>query len=365
MRAVAAFPNTREVRLIEKPYPSPLTGSQVLLRVLEVGICGTDREIGAFAYGKPPSDSDHLILGHEALAEVADTGPEVTLVHKGDLVVPTVRRPCPHKRCPACRANRPDFCVTGDFIERGIKGAHGFLQEYVVEEEEHLVQAPRKLGDVAVLTEPLTVAAKAAQQGLAVQSRLPWARVRERALVLGAGPVGLLGALSLVVSHFDVFVYSLEAPTDVRAEIARSFGATYLSGRDLPLRELRQKAGPFDLIFEAVGVSSVGFSALQALGANGIFVFTGIPAPGKPSPIDTDTIMRDIVLKNELVVGTVNASQDAYDIALRELEQGMFLFPQAVRALITSRHPFEAAPKLVTAHGGIKQVVQLAKASAP
>ncbi len=365
MRAVAVFPKTREVRLVEEPDPAPLTGSQVLLRVLEVGICGTDREIGAFAYGEPPAGSDHLVLGHEALAEVADTGPAVTLVRKGDLVVPTVRRPCPHKRCRACRANRPDFCVTGDFVERGIKGAHGFLQELVVEEEEHLVQAPRKLADVAVLTEPLTVAAKAAQQGLAIQSRLPWRRVYERALVLGAGPVGLLGAMSLVVSRFDTFVYSLEPSSDVRADLARALGATYLSGRDVPLGRLRQDAGPFDLIYEAVGVSSVGFGALQALGANGLFVFTGVPAQGRPSSLDTDAIVRDVVLKNQLIVGTVNASQDAYDVALCELEQGMFLFPQAVRALITGRHPLEAAPRLVMAHGGIKQVVRLAEARAP
>jgi threonine dehydrogenase-like Zn-dependent dehydrogenase len=363
MRAVAVFPKTREVRIIERPPPPAVTGSQVLLRVLEVGICGTDREIGSFAYGSPPAGADHLVLGHEALAEVADTGPDVTLVHEGDLVVPTVRRPCPHKRCRACRANRPDFCVTGDFIERGIKGAHGFLQEWVVEDEEHLVPAPRKLADVAVLTEPLTVAAKAAEQAASIQRRLPWGHVRARALALGAGPVGLLGAMIMVANDYETFVYSLEPATDQRAEIVRSFGATYVSGQELPLPRLREEFGSFDLIYEAVGVPSVAFTAFETLGPNGLFVFTGVPPPGRPSEIDTSAIMRNIVLKNQVVLGTVNASWDAYEIALRELERGMFLFPQCVRSLITGRHPIDAAPTLITSRGGIKQVVQLAAPS--
>ncbi|MGA9525369.1 MAG: glucose 1-dehydrogenase [Myxococcaceae bacterium] len=365
MRAVAVFPGTREVRVIDRPEPPPVTGSQVLLRVLEVGICGTDREIGAFVYGTPPPGSDYLVLGHEALAEVAETAPDVAHVRKGDLVVPTVRRPCPHVRCRACRAGRQDFCVTGDFRERGIKEAHGFLQEWVIEEEEYLVVATRKLADVAVLTEPLTVAAKAAEQGMAIQKRLPWESARPRALALGAGPVGLLGAMSMVVSHFDTFVYSLEPATSERAELTRSFGATYISGQDVPLEELGRNGEPFDIIYEAVGVSKVAFAALEALGPNGIFIFTGIPAPGSPIPVGTDALMRNIVLKNQLVLGTVNASRSAYELALRELEQGMFIFPESLRALITRRSPIEEAPELVAGRGGIKQVVRLATARAP
>jgi threonine dehydrogenase-like Zn-dependent dehydrogenase len=363
MRALAVFPKTKQVRVIETPHPRPVTGNEVLLRILEVGICGTDREIGAFHYGEPPAGSDHLILGHEALAEVVETGPEVTAVRVGDLVVPTVRRPCPHRQCTPCRAHRQDFCVTGDFVERGIKEAHGFLQEYVVEEDEYLVRAHRKLADVAVLTEPLSIAAKAAEQGAAIQQRLPWERPRVRGLVLGAGPVGLLGALSMVVGGFDTFVYSREPTTGERAKIASNLGATYVSGSEVPLEKFAEKVGAMDVIYEAVGISSVGFDALGALGPNGLLVFTGVPAPGKPRPVDTDTLMRDLVLKNQLLFGTVNAARSAYETALHELEQGMFLFPEAVRSLITHRVPIEEAPALITGRGGIKQVVHLADAS--
>jgi threonine dehydrogenase-like Zn-dependent dehydrogenase len=363
MRAVAVFPKTKQVRVVERPDPPPVTGNQVLLRILEVGICGTDREIGAFHYGTTPAGSDHLILGHEALAQVMETGPEVTAVKTGELVVPTVRRPCPHRHCAPCRAHRQDFCVTGDFAERGIKEAHGFLQEYVVEDDEYLVQAHRKLAEVAVLTEPLSVAAKAAEQGAAIQQRLPTERTQVRGLVLGAGPVGLLGALSMVVHHIDTFVYSLEPATDVRGKIARDLGATYVSGSEVPLGKFAQKIGAMDVIYEAVGISSVGFEALGALGPNGLLVFTGVPAPGKPRPVDTDTLMRDLVLKNQLVFGTVNAARSAYETALSALEQGMFLFPDGVRSLITQRYDIEEAPALITApRGGIKQVVHLADA---
>ena len=362
MRALAVFPKARQVRIIDRPDPEPVTGSQVLLRILDVGICGTDREIGAFHYGAPPAGSDHLILGHEALGEVVETGPDATAVHKGDLVVPTVRRPCPHRHCAPCRAHRQDFCVTGDFTERGIKEAHGFLQEYVVEEDEYLVPAHRKLGEVAVLTEPLSIAAKAAEQGTAIQQRLPWVHPRGRGLVLGAGPVGLLGAMSMVVRHLDTFVYSLEPATGVRARIARDLGATYVSGAEVPLGDFARRIGAMDVIYEAVGIASVGFDALGALGPNGLLVFTGVPAPGKPHPVDTGTLMRDLVLKNQVVFGTVNASRSAYETALSELEQGMFLFPEGVRSLITQRHTIEEAPSLIAARGGIKQVVHLADA---
>jgi len=364
MKAVAVFPATREVRLVELPEPPPPGPREVLLRVLEVGICGTDREIASFEYGQSPAGSDRLLLGHEALARVEESGPDVTAVRPGDLVVPTVRRPCPHRRCPACRAGRQDFCVTGDFLERGIKEADGFLQELVLEDVENLVPVPRKLAEVAVLAEPMSVAAKASEQVAQIQRRLPWERDRVRALALGAGPVGLLGAISMVVSGCETFVYSIEPATSDRAELTRSLGATYVSGKDVPLEELGGRCGPFDVVYEAVGIPSVAFGALAALGPNGLFVVTGVPALGGTAELPANAIMRDVVLGNQIVLGTVNASRGAFSLALHELEQAMFLFPDSVRALITARTPIEEAPDVVRRQGGIKQVIRVASAEA-
>jgi glucose 1-dehydrogenase len=129
MRAVAVFPKAREVQLIDVEEPQIAQPTEVKLRMLEVGICGTDKEICAFQYGTPPDGSDYLILGHESLGEVVEVEPEVHDIMVGNLVVTMVRRACPHAQCRACRAGRPDFCITGDFTERGIKGRHGFLAE--------------------------------------------------------------------------------------------------------------------------------------------------------------------------------------------------------------------------------------------
>jgi arylformamidase len=125
MRAAVVVPKEKAVRLVERSAPERPGGSDVLLRIVEVGICGTDREISAFKYGTPPEGRDDLILGHEALAEVIEAGPGVSWVRPGDLVVPTVRRPCRNPRCAACRHERQDFCMTGEFSERGIVRADG------------------------------------------------------------------------------------------------------------------------------------------------------------------------------------------------------------------------------------------------
>jgi threonine dehydrogenase-like Zn-dependent dehydrogenase len=285
----------------------------------------------------------------------------VRTLRVGDLVAFTVRRPCEDTNCVACRARRQDFCVTGKFRERGIKEADGFLSELVVENERYLVRVPRSLADVGVLVEPLTVAAKAAVDLEAVLRRYPWEPTGLRALVLGAGPIGLLGAMMLVARNdVETFVYSLEPADSDRAKLVRSFGAEYASARDLDLVDLSSRLGSFDIIFEAVGTAKVAFSALDALAANGVFILSGVPGATRRIEIDLDAIMRNLVLKNQVVFGTVNASRAAFEASVRQLEQFMTLFPDAVRSLITERAPLDKAPSLLKHPAGIKQVVALA-----
>ncbi|NMO18865.1 alcohol dehydrogenase catalytic domain-containing protein, partial [Pyxidicoccus fallax] len=189
MKAVAVFPKQREVRVIDAPEPRLQSPTQVKVRTLEVGVCGTDKDIAQFTYGTPPSGSEYLIVGHECLGEVVEVGSAVQGLQKGDLVVPRVRRPCPHATCPACRHGHPDFCITEDYTERGIKEAHGFCAEFFVEDVAYVHRVPKELRDVAVLTEPLTIAEKALREVKRVQERLPWKPEVGRAVVLGAGPV--------------------------------------------------------------------------------------------------------------------------------------------------------------------------------
>ena len=359
MRAVAVFPDQHDIRVIEVAEPPPPAGHQVLLRVLEVGICGTDRDIAAFEYGDPPAGSDHLILGHEAVAEVVEVGEDVATVRAGDLVVPTVRRPCPDRSCRACRAERQDFCTTGAFTERGIKQAHGYLAELVLEDERNLITVPPRLADVAALVEPLSIAAKAAEQAQAVQARLPWEQEKARILVLGAGPVGMLGATAMTVTGFDTVVYSREPVDSPRADRVRELGATYLSTDSTPLAKISSVAGPVDVIYEAVGVAPVAFAATEVLAPNGLLILTGIPAPAEPATLPLDRIMKDIVLNNQAIVGTVNAGRSAFALAVQKLEQAMYLVPNSVQAIITARVPLEAAPDTLRQPHGVKDIIRV------
>jgi threonine dehydrogenase-like Zn-dependent dehydrogenase len=360
MRAIAVFPEQRELRIVEVPSPVASGEHDVTVRVREVGVCGTDREICEFHYGTPPAGRERLVLGHEAVGEVVDVGPSVKRLKRGDLVAITVRRPCNDPACVACRAGRQDFCVTGEFKERGIKEADGFMTELVVEDERYLVPVPHTLAEVAVLVEPLTIAAQASVQLEAILRRLPWEPTGLRALVLGAGPIGLLGAMMLVARDIETVVYSLEPADSDRARLVRSFGAEYVSARDTSLPDLPARIGPRDVVFEAVGTAKVAFGALATLAPNGVFILSGIPGGQKPIEIDLDGIMRRIVLNNQVLFGTVNASRAAFEAAVRQLEQFMGLFPDAVRGLITERAKLEDAPALLHRGRGIKQVVALA-----
>lgn len=175
MKAVAVFPGSQQVKIIEQDIPRLTQPDQVALRLLDVGICGTDKEICSFEYGTPPPGDDHLVIGHESLAEIVQVGPAVLRFEVGDLVVPSVRRPCPHPGCLACRSGHQDYCYTGEFTERGIKEAHGYMAEYVVDHERYMNVVPPDLREIAVLVEPLTIAEKAVEQIFAMmQNRPPW-----------------------------------------------------------------------------------------------------------------------------------------------------------------------------------------------
>ena len=369
MKAIAVTPGKKSVGIIDQPEPKISSPTDVKLRMIEAGVCGTDKEICAFEYGTPPSGFDQLVIGHESLGEVIEVGPKVTRVKVGDLVVPMVRRPCPHDYCIACRAGRQDFCFTGDFKERGIKEMHGFMAQYVVDDEIYMNPVPKELRDVAVLVEPLTIAEKALIQVWDVQQRLPWgcsvepdkARDRcHRAVVLGAGPVGLLGAMALVNNNFDTYVYAREPVPNPKADVLKLIGVKYLSAETHSREALAREVGNVDLVYEATGASRLAFDMIKHLGTNGIFIFTGVPGRKGPVEIDTDLMMRNLVLKNQVVFGTVNAGRDAFEASIRDVGVFSKRWPNAVKSLITGRFPMDAYSDLLLGRsGGIKNVITL------
>lgn len=376
MKAVAVFPEQKVVRVVtDHPEPKLEHDTDVQLKMLEVGVCGTDREIAHFDYGTPPPGAPYLVLGHESLGQVIAVGAAVTRIKPGDLVVTMVRRPCGHPECPACRINRADFCLTGDFTERGISGRHGFMTEQVVDDQSYMIVLAPELRAVGVLLEPLTIAEKALIEVGDIEDRLPWLQpgVRamvpdtvKRAVVLGAGPVGLLGAMALLVRGYQTWVYSLEPADSPKAKWVESVGARYLSAKDAPIAALPGAVGNIDLIYEATGNATIAFQAIQSLGVNGTFIFTGVPGHKGPIELDAELIMRNLVLKNQLVYGTVNAGRDAFEKAATDLHEFHRRWPTALAALITGRYPPEGIEALLLGPSeGIKRVITFDSVGTP
>jgi glucose 1-dehydrogenase len=363
MQALAVFPSKKSLQLVDIPQPKLNGPTDVLLRMREVGLCGTDREIISFEYGTPPPGSDHLILGHESLAEVVEIGDGVTSLRPGDLVVAIVRRPCSDPKCRPCRVGRSDFCMTGGYTERGIKQADGFLTEYTSDDEDYLVKVPKALADVAVLIEPLSVVAKAVDQAQRILERLPYEPELKHGLVLGAGPVGLLGAMALIANGYETVVYSREPEDSTKAKLIHSLGASYISAASQPIETLAEKTGEFDFILEAVGFAPVMLAASRLLRANRVVALTGIPSEGGAKDTDVGLTLREMVLKNQAVFGTVNAGRRDYFTAIQQIEQCMILFPDSVRKLITHRLPLGEALRMLIQGDGIKNVVQLNRAA--
>jgi threonine dehydrogenase-like Zn-dependent dehydrogenase len=209
MKAIALVPGTTTLRLMDRSVPSMAAPDDVMLRVLCVGICGTDREEAAGGRAASPAGQHELVIGHEMVGRVVEVGPSVTRVQPGDYAVFTVRRGC--KKCLPCAMNRPDMCRTGDYRERGIWGLDGYQAEYVVDQEQYVVQVPPRLKSLGVLSEPLSVAEKGIDEAVRLQSaRLPdapatpdWLHGR-RCLVAGLGPIGLLAAVALRLRGAEV-----------------------------------------------------------------------------------------------------------------------------------------------------------------
>jgi threonine dehydrogenase-like Zn-dependent dehydrogenase len=346
MRALGVIPSRREVRVVEHAEPRIAAEDDVKVRVLEVGVCGTDREICDFQFGEPPPGSEYLVLGHEALGTVTETGPAVKGLKAGDLVVPMVRLPCEVAGCGSCRNGRQDYCTTDAFPEHGIRRSHGFMTGFVVERERYLFKVPAGLRSTGVLVEPLTIAEKALLQLDAIRTRTPWAAPR-KAVVLGAGPVGIVGAMALRLRGYETTVYSRGPETTPNAALARALGADYVSSAALGPAALAERLGGIDLVYEAVGAAPIVFQLLEQLGTNGVFIMTGVPGADQSVPMDMGRVMRNMVLKNQVLAGTVNAGRDAFEAAIRDLGEAALRWPGAVEKLISARYPLEGFKDLL------------------
>ena len=338
MRAVAVRPGVADslhVRDVRLPSLDDVpAGRGVLVRVLRVGLCGTDREIVAAEFGEAPPGDDFLILGHESLGRVEAVGPDVPAsIAPGTLVVATVRRP---GSSPYDAIGRYDLSTTDDFPERGIRRAHGFLAERYVDEPAFLVPVPETLASVGVLLEPISIVEKGIRQAFEIQDRLRvWAPAR--AAVLGAGPIGLLAALALRLRGIEVAVYSRREPPYLNSDLVEAIGGRYVSSSSTSLARLAEEAGPLDLILEATGFSPLAFEAADVLASNGVLVLASVTGGDHTSEIPTDRINQGFVLGNKVMVGTVNAHRDDFVEGIEDLLRAEATFPGWLDRLLTTR----------------------------
>ncbi|MGA9139592.1 MAG: glucose 1-dehydrogenase [Methanocella sp.] len=306
MKAAVVTPGKKDsVRVVDIERPTYLD-EEVLVQVKRVGIDGTDEDINKGAYGVPPEGSDFLVIGHEAVGVVESMGRTVKCLSPGETVVSTVRRPC-WERCFPCRNQHSDMCLTGDYLERGIKGLHGYMSEYYVETLDSIIRIPPELKNTAVLLEPLSVAEKGIEQVFKIQERLPWDP--KHALVMGAGSLGLLATFILRDMGFDTCTVARKDKKSLKARIVEGCGGRYVNVREEPLKTLPKKYGPFDVIIEATGVGSLAMDARDVVNRDGIVCLLGV-YPGKDlHNICPDCLNLDMVLNNKLVFGSVNSNR--------------------------------------------------------
>ncbi len=363
MKAVAVFPGKpNSIHLTEMPKPTVgeiPAGRGVLVKVLRVGVDGTDKEINAAEYGAAPEGFDFLVVGHESFGVVEQVGASVTEFAPGDYVVATVRRP---GFSLYDQIGLQDMTTDGTYFERGINLRHGYMSEYYSDSADYLVKIPVGLKEVGVLLEPISVVVKGINQAYEIQRRLKVWRPR-KAAVMGAGPIGLLATLSLRLRGLDVSVFSKEPKPNHRADLLEKIGARYVDTGQTPLKDGSAKYGPFDIIFEATGYSPLVFESMELVSKNGVLVLSSITGGQRTTEVPSDKINLGFVLGNKVMVGTVNASLHDFKESVRDMAMAEASYPGWLGCMFT--HPVRGLENFrqLYAHlsdGALKAFVQVA-----
>jgi threonine dehydrogenase-like Zn-dependent dehydrogenase len=369
LKAIAIVPGTAGSHLVERPEPSITMQDEVKVRVIRVGICGTDRKEVSGDRAEAPDGHKDLVIGHEMFGQVVSAGSSVTRVKPGDYGVFTVRRGC--GECACCLMNRADMCETGKYHERGIHGMDGYQTELVVDREQHIVRVPAELEPVGVLMEPLSIVEKAIDEALRVQTvRCPdaatipdWLHGR-RCLVAGLGPVGLLAAMVLRLRDGEVYGLDVVDANTARPKWLDGIGGRYIDGREVPADQVTKKIGGMDFILDASGVAKLEFNLLDALARNGMYVLTGIPGGDRPLQIPGDELIRQLVLENQVMLGSVNAARGHFQMAADDLARAHLRWGVQIAALITNRYSPDQFAGLMDQPqpDAIKEVIEWAQA---
>ena len=352
MQALVVRPGEAHTTRVADVPQLPVREDEVLVRTLEVGVCGTDREISEGHFGVPPEGDDVLVLGHEFLGRVERDGHGFA---RGDLVTSIVRRSCAH--CLACDDGAPDSCLTGDYSERGITRLHGFARELVPEDPAQLIGIPRSLGRLGVLVEPASDL-RAGDPPRACDRRPPDRGSSQQALVIGTGAIGMLSTYLLRLAGLDVWTAGRSPAGDPRPQLAAASGARYVSTAAEPLASVRDEAGGFDLVVEATGDAQVMADSIALLRRNGVACLLGLDARRRPVELDGRVIGVDAVVENRTVFGSVNAHRIDWLSAVESLERICERWPDELREFVGLRVPLDRFAEAFD-HTGVKATLVL------
>lgn len=340
MKAVAVIPRQKNsVHLVDMDMPSigeVRNGRGVLVELLRIGVCGTDREINNGEYGVAPKGFDFLILGHENLGRVIEVGKNISEFEVGNYVVATVRRP--RGSSIYDKIGEQDFTTDDTYFERGISRLHGFMAEFYVEDADFLVKVPAAIADVCVLLEPLSIIEKGLKQAGNIQERLKIWRPKTAA-VLGVGNVGLLTVMALRMRGYTVHGFGRDSRDGyLNAELCVCMGATYDSTAEISVEQSTAKYGQYDLIFECTGFSPIVFDAMQSLNENGILVLASVTGGDrKTDQVPSDKINQSFVLGNRAMVGTVNAGREHFEMGVKDLALCEAMHPGWLSRMLTHK----------------------------
>ncbi|MFB6075436.1 MAG: glucose 1-dehydrogenase [Haloarculaceae archaeon] len=350
MKAVAVRRGSDEPELIEKPRPEPGPG-EALVRVLRVGVDGTDHEVLRGAHGGFPEGEDHMVLGHEMVGVIEDANG--TGMAEGQLVVPTVRRKPGGEINEYFRRGEPDMAPEGEYVERGIIGEHGYMAEYVTSPAEFLIPMPEELGEDAFFVEPISITEKAMEHAYATREPFQWRP--ETACVLGNGTLGLLTLWMLDQEYDRAYCLGRRDRPDPTIDVMDEIGATYVDSRETPVDEIPDEYEAMDFIYEATGYAPHAFQTIQALAPNGVGVLEGIPESWE-FEVDGGALHHELVYHNKALVGTVNSHIKHFESATDTLlEMPQWLLDDLLTTVAT---PEDVAPAFVDDDDQIKAVVE-------
>jgi threonine 3-dehydrogenase len=302
--------------------PVPEIGiNDVLIRVRKTGICGTDLHIESWDAWAAKTIQPPLVVGHEFVGEIVETGSNVYDFRAGDVVSGEGHVTC--GVCRHCLAGRRHLCA--HTVGLGV-GRDGAFAEYVALPMTNIWHHwPGIDEDVAAIFDPF---------GNAVHTALAFPVLGEDVLVTGAGPIGLMA--TAVARHAGARFVVVSEPNPVRRGLAARMGATLAVDpreRDLAdvMRELGMVEG-FDVALEMSGNPAALHDALDSMAHGGSIAILGIPSE------DISLDVNEIVFKLLTIRGI-------YGREMYETWYKMTVMLQSgldIRPALTHRFPFQA-----------------------